>query len=160
MWKCYHDLRLWKLKHCQDQLLSHHCTLPNGNTVLVIYMKDIAENKKELSEVQMLVLVIVKFIMLNFHIKWLVYFMSAFNLFEAAKSSFLPESGLSASESGSSDSLSPECAKRCQKCKWATESSSGGSASLKWNSRFKQQTFSPLNGVITREGEQYIQKLH
>lgn len=67
--------------------------------------------------------------------KWLVYFMSAFNLFEAAKSSFLPESGLSASESGSSDSLSPECAKRCQKCKWATESSSGGSASLKWNSR-------------------------
>ena len=89
-----------------------------------------------------------------------MYFMSAFNLFEAAKSSFLPESGLSASESGSSDSLSPECAKRCQKCKWATESSSGGSASLKWNSRFKQQTFSPLNGVITREGEQYIQKLH
>lgn len=37
----------------------------------------------------------------------------AFNLFEAAKSPFSPESGLPVSD-GSSDSLSPECAKKCQ----------------------------------------------
>jgi hypothetical protein len=34
LWKKipYHYLHLMKLQHCQDQSLSHHCTLPDRNT--------------------------------------------------------------------------------------------------------------------------------
>lgn len=39
LWKHYYDLHLWKLQHCQDQPLSHHCTSPNRNKASVIHMK-------------------------------------------------------------------------------------------------------------------------
>lgn len=52
-----------------------------------------------------------KFIIENFLIKLLLCLCVLFNLFEVTKSSFSPDSGFSVPD-GSSDSLSPECAKK------------------------------------------------
>lgn len=97
-----------KPQHCQDHQPSRRCTLPDRNSD-----SDPNDDSTELKRKKDCSLFTRHYEVHNRELsyKTITVFMSAFNLFEVTKSSFSPDSGFSVPD-GSSDSLSPEHAKK------------------------------------------------